>query len=177
MIRGLVLGLVAAACLAAGGAPPASDVMQSAQKAALEQHKNIFLIFHASWCGWCAKLDKFIETPEIKPIFDKYFVFARLDVQEAEEKKDLDNPGGEQVMAKVGGEKAGLPFLAFLSEKGELLANSIRPGDDKAKAGNIGHPMQPYEVDWFLTMLKKGAPAITADEAKVLENWLRAQKK
>ncbi len=103
---------------------------------------------------------------------DKYFVLARLDVQEQDAKKDLDNPGAEAVMAKYGGEKAGLPFIVFLNEKGEMVVNSLRP-----RSGNIGHPMEPYEVDWFLAMVKKAAPAMTADEAKVLENWLRAQKK
>jgi hypothetical protein len=43
------LGLAAAMSLAAQTAPPASEVMQAAQKAAAEQHKDIFLIFHASW--------------------------------------------------------------------------------------------------------------------------------
>jgi hypothetical protein len=103
---------------------------------------------------------------------DKYFVQARLDVQEQEAKKDLDNPGGQEVMAKYGGDKAGLPFFAFLDEKGGMIVNSLQP-----QGGNIGHPVEPGEVDWFLAMVKKAAPAMTADEAKVLENWLRTQKK
>jgi len=102
---------------------------------------------------------------------------ARLDVQEQEAKKSLNNPGGDEVMAQVGGRGQGLPFLAFLNEKGETLVNSIRPGDAQGKGGNIGHPYQPYEVDWFLIMLKKAAPAMSPDETHVLENWLRSQKK
>lgn len=80
-------------------------------------------------------------------------------------------------MAETGGVDAGLPFFAFLNEKGETIVNSMRPGDGKAKGGNIGHPIEPYEVDWFLAMLKKAVPVMSPDEAKVLENWLRAQKK
>ena len=53
-----------------------------------------------------------------------------------------------------------------------MVVNSLRP-----QGGNIGHPMEPYEVDWFLAMVKRAVPAMTAEEAKVLENWLRAQKK
>lgn len=102
---------------------------------------------------------------------------ARLAVQEQSAKKALNNPGGEEVMAQTGGTNAGLPFFAFLNENGGLIVNSIRPGDNKAKEGNIGHPFQPYEVDWFLTMVKKAAPGMSPEEAKVLENWLRAQKK
>jgi hypothetical protein len=101
---------------------------------------------------------------------------ARLDVQE-HDKKELNTPGGEEVMNRVGGKDGGLPFFAFLNEKGDALINSVRPGDAKSKTGNIGHPAQPYEVDWFMTMLQKGAPEMTPAEAKVLENYLRNQPK
>ena len=97
---------------------------------------------------------------------------ARLDVQEQDAKKDLDNPGADEAMAKYGGDKAGLPFIVFLNEKAEMVVNSLRP-----QGGNIGHPMEPYEVDWFLAMVKRAVPAMSPEEAKVLENWLRAQKK
>ena len=97
---------------------------------------------------------------------------ARLDVQEHGDKKALDNAGADEVMKQVGAKDEGLPFFAFLNEKGETLVNSNRPG-----AGNIGHPFKPEEVDWFLDMLKKGAPAMSPSEAKVLETYLRAQKK
>ncbi len=174
----LAIGLLAGPMLlAAETAPPASVVMESARTAAAARHKSIFLIFHASWCGWCKKLDQFIEAPEIKPIIDKYFVLARLTVQEQGAKKSLDNPGGDEVMAQAGGKDVGLPFFAFLNEEGETIANSIRPGEGKAADRNIGHPVQPQEVDWFLVMMKKAAPAISGDEAKIMENWLRAQKK
>ena len=96
-------------------------------------------------------------------------------MQEHDAKTSLNNPGGEQVMTQAGGKDAGLPFFAFLDEKGETIVNSIRPGPEKG--GNIGHPVQSYEVDWFLEMLNKAAPDMSADEAKILENWLRNQKK
>lgn len=163
--------------LAAEATPPASDVMETARTAAAAQHKSIFLIFHASWCGWCRKLDRFIETPEIEPIIGKYFVVTRLTVQETGAKKTLNNPGGDEVLAQAGGKYIGLPFFAFLNEKGETVVNSVRPGEGAAAARNIGHPVQPEEVDWFLVMVKKAAPAMSPDEAKVLEDWLRAQKK
>jgi len=43
------MGLAAAMWLTAATAPPASEVMDAAQKAAAAQHKAIFLVFHASW--------------------------------------------------------------------------------------------------------------------------------
>ncbi|HEY1219455.1 MAG TPA: thioredoxin family protein, partial [Bryobacteraceae bacterium] len=60
----LTIGLLASLMLmAVETAPPASVVMDAARTAAAAQHKSIFLIFHASWCGWCKKLDQFIEIP------------------------------------------------------------------------------------------------------------------
>jgi thioredoxin-related protein len=172
MIRKLLLGLTAAAFLSAQN-PPASKVMETAQAEASAQNKTIFLIFHASWCGWCKQLDKFIATPENKAILGKYFVEARLDVEEHGEQKSLENPGSEDVMTRVAGKERGLPFFAFLDAKGEVIVNSIRPGDARAKVENIGYPGKPWETDWFMIMLKKAAPAMTVDEAKILEKWLR----
>jgi len=169
--------LLCLAVQAAEAPPPASDILASAEAAAAAQHRAVFLIFHASWCGWCKKLDRFIESAEIKPVIDKYFVVTHLTVQEQGDKKSLDNPGGDAVMDRAGGKDAGLPFFAFLDDKGETIVNSIRPGDGMPAQRNIGHPVQPYEVDWFMAMVKKAAPAMTPDEAKVLKSWLRAQKK
>ena len=80
-------------------------------------------------------------------------------------------------MDKVGGAKAGLPFIAFLDPKGDLIVNGMYPGDEKNKQGNIGHPIEPHEVDWFMSMLQKAAPTMTVDERKTVENYLRTQKK
>lgn len=102
---------------------------------------------------------------------------ARLDVQEQKEKAALNTPGAEEVLDRVGGKDAGLPFIAFLDDKGEVIVNGIYPGDAKNKKGSIGHPIEPHEVDWFMVMLKKAAPSMTADEGKTLENYLRTQKK
>ncbi|MBZ5724999.1 MAG: hypothetical protein LAP87_08385 [Acidobacteriia bacterium] len=118
------------------------------------------------------QLDKFIETPEIKPIVEKYFVFARLTVQEHEGETSLNSPGGDEVLAKTGGKDSGLPFFAFLDAKGGTIVNSRRqPG-----GANIGHPYAPEEIDWFLAMVKKAAPGIARDEAATLERYLRSQK-
>jgi hypothetical protein len=112
----------------------------------------------------------------VKPVIEKHFVILHVTVQEHEGKQNLNNPGGEELMKQVGGD-GGLPYFAFLSPSGEVLANSTAPGKDGKKGGNIGHPFQPSEVDWFLVMLHKAAPDITPDEVAPLEKYLRAQKK
>ena len=34
-----------------------TEIMEAAYKKASEENKNILLIFHASWCSWCKKMD------------------------------------------------------------------------------------------------------------------------
>jgi len=80
------------------------------------------------------------------------------------------------MMVQLGGPQ-GLPYFAFLDSQGGMIVNSIEPAADGRKAGNIGHPYQPHEVDWFLAMLGKAAPRMTAEERAPLEKYLRAQKK
>jgi hypothetical protein len=104
-------------------------------------------------------------------------VITKLVVQEQAEKAKLNNAGGEEVMSKVGGKNAGLPFIAFLDVKGELIVNGRKPVAGKTEGDNIGHPFQPQEIEWFMTMLTKATPAMSATDRKTLEDWLKAQKK
>jgi hypothetical protein len=49
MMRTTFLGLAAAMLLTGQTGPTASQVMETASTAAAQQHKSIFLMFHASW--------------------------------------------------------------------------------------------------------------------------------
>jgi hypothetical protein len=67
--------------------------------------------------------------------------------------------------------------MAFLDDRGAMLVNSLAPGKEGKPASNIGHPSAPSEVDWFMAMVAKAAPAMTPVQAAVLENYLRHQPK
>ena len=101
---------------------------------------------------------------------------ARIDVQEAKEKQSLNTPGGDALLKRVGG-PAGLPFFAFMDSEGGVIVNSMGPVGNGKQPENIGHPYQPQEVDWFLTMVHKAVPQITSGESAILEHWLRNQDK
>lgn len=162
----------------AAGPSSASAILDQAKAQAAAQGKAIFLIFGASWCPWCRQLDKFINSGNIAPIINKYFVIARIDVQERGDKKRLDTPGGAGLETALGGKNdGGLPFFAFLDASGKLIVNSLRPVPGESDGANIGHPVQPEEVDWFMTMLSRAAPGLTPDEARAVEDDLRHQKK
>ncbi len=173
---GLMLVLMfAVPSLAAESPTSAEEVLAQARAQAAEQHKTIFLIFSASWCGYCRKLDAFLARPEVNPIITRHFVIARLSVSEEYRRVNPqpNSPGAEELDLKLGGPKGPVPFFALLDPRGELIINSCRPVKDKAAGENIGFPIEPDEIDWFMTMLRKGAPGLTVNEARVIENSLR----
>ena len=103
----------------------------------------------------------------------------KVAIQENGPKQSLNTPGGDDLFKKLGGGPGGIPFYAFLNERGEMIVNANAPAklEGGYKGGNIGHPDKPEEVDWFMVMLSKGAPGMTAEERETIEHWLRNQKK
>lgn len=159
--------------LTASAEPPsAAQLLNQAEATAAAEHKAIFVHFGASWCPWCRRLDALLDQPDLKPVFDKYFVPVKVVVQENEKNRALENPGGESLLKKLGG-PAGLPYSAFLDARGRLIVTSMRPlnspGSLNAGGVNIGFPVQPEEVDWFVTMMRKAAPHMSAHDLATIK--------
>jgi len=169
--------LVTASSLAAQDPPPAERVLADAKVQAAHQHKNIFLIFEASWCEPCKQLEAFIEAPGIHSILEKHFVIARVSIgEEYGDPPKPNSPGSGKLLVELGGAGGGegdVPFIVLLDAKRKFIINSNRPVKGKAEVEGIGYPTEPEEIDWFMTMLKKGAPSLTKDDAQVIEAWLR----
>ncbi|MDQ1095206.1 MULTISPECIES: thioredoxin family protein [Chryseobacterium] len=158
----IILGLL---LFQLGAAQEKADVIvDKAMKEAQANKKNVLLIFHASWCQWCRLMEKNMERPEMRPVFEKRFVTAYVDVQEVGEKKRLENPGGQELMNRYKGEKAGLPFWLIISPKGEVMTDSFN-----AKGGNLGSPATQEEVSVFIAKLDQVSP-LSAEEKKKIEN-------
>ncbi len=174
--RVLMLFLAALAPLSfhAQSTPPgtsASDVMATLETSAAAQQKHILLQFGASWCGNCKLFDRFLEDPVIHPIMSKAFVFGDMATGEsAKDKRHSNLPGGVDLQRKLRGDGSGWPYIVMLDEQGKLLASSVRPG----KEGNIGYPASSDEIRWFVTMLRKAAPAMTPQDLKTIQAWLSA---
>ncbi|MFT3908640.1 MAG: thioredoxin family protein [Ferruginibacter sp.] len=138
--------------------PSAESILKDAYKQAAAENKNVFVIFHASWCGWCRKMDNAMNDPSCKKAFAENYVIVHLTVEESKDKKDLENPGADLVKNKYLGEKAGLPFWLILDKNGKLLADSYKrkPGVKKDQPGeNIGCPTSEDEIAFFTDILQR----------------------
>ena len=131
-------------------APETTDtILQKAYIKAKEENKNVFVIFHASWCGWCKRLDASLNDVTTKKYFDENFVITHLVIQESKEKKNLENPGADVFLEKYKGTKEGLPFFVILDIKGNLIGDSFFNGS------NMGCPASEKEVAAFIALLTK----------------------
>lgn len=151
---------------------PAKEILEKAKKQAREEGKNVFIMWHASWCGWCHRMDKQMNDPEVKEFFDANYVIIHLVVKESKDNKHLENPGADEMLAKYKGDRAGIPFWVILDEKGALLADSfMRTAGDGAeqKLTNTGCPANRDEVDHFIKVLKETSEMKDEDLEKVDE--------
>ncbi|MFB6458052.1 thioredoxin family protein [Chitinophaga sp. Hz27] len=132
---------------------PADQVLKEASALAAKEQKNVFLMFHASWCGWCHKMDMAMNDAACKNAFEKNYVIRHITVKEYGDKKSTENPGGMELLTKYHGEKEGIPFWLVFQPDGKLLADSRMKGAD-GLLHNIGCPAQPEEIAHFLEILK-----------------------
>lgn len=134
----------------------ADQVINEAKVEAAKTHKNIFLIFHASWCVWCHRMDTAMNDENIKSFFDKNYVIRHLTVDESTNKKNLENPGANALRTKYQGDQQGIPYWFIIDKNGKLLADSRVHSDDGKVIGNsVGCPAKPDEVAYFIKVLKK----------------------
>ena len=182
-IRSLILlpvALLAGIALKAQQTPASADeVLKEAFSQAGRQNKNVFVIFHASWCGWCHRMDTSMNDPSVKAYFDKNYVVRHLTVMEAKDKKALENPGAQELLVKYHGDKQGIPFWLVFDKNGKLLGDSqIRP----AGAGfdtpgqNVGCPPKDDELAHFVQLLKKTSRLSTEQQAAVEKRFLQNQR-
>lgn len=159
---------------AAAQTPGAAAVMQKAYASAKQENKNILLLFHASWCGWCHKMDTSLNDPSCKKFFTDNYIITHLDVEENKDKQYLENPGADSLKTAWGGKDMGLPFWVVLDSKGKLLADSRmrQLGTDTMPGDNVGCPAAEDEVLYFLSVLRKTS-SLTREQLEIIQKRFR----
>lgn len=148
----------------------ASVVLEKAMAQAKKEKKNIFVMYHASWCSWCKKMEANMQNETIKPFFDKNYVTTFLTVQERKD-KSLENPGADEILKKYKADNSGIPFWQIYDANGKLLADSF-----DLKGQNLGCPATKEEIAEFTDKLKKTS-SLTEKQRKKIEDVFVLKKK
>jgi hypothetical protein len=93
----------------------------AALAAAVRDHKRVLLDFGGNWCSDCHVLDATFHYPEVARILETNYVVVEINIGEYD--KNLDLADKYQIPLK-----RGVPSLAVLDEKGQLLV-SQKNGD------------------------------------------------
>jgi len=153
---------------------PAEEILKEACDQAAKENKNVFVMFHASWCVWCHKMDSSMNDKTCKKFFEDNFIIRHLKVDESKDKKNLENPGADDLRKKYHGDGLGIPFWLILDKDGNLLADSkMRVEGTAVDSGdNIGCPASEKEVDYFLKLLQQTSK-INAQELDAIRKRFR----
>lgn len=147
--------------------PAADAVLKQARTKAAKENKKVMVIFHASWCVWCHKMDTSLNDPSVKDYFDKNYVITHLTVSESKDKKNLENPGADKLFKDWGAGNEGIPFWVIMDKDGKVLA------DSKDSGSNVGCPATAGEVAYFIKVLKMTSSINDAQIAAVEKRFRR----
>lgn len=175
------VGATAPESAAAKTAPePAGAVLNAACAEAAASHKKVFLIFHASWCGWCHRMDSIMQAPVCKPLFDGQYVTTHLVILEGPTKKALENPGALELYTKyAGGDNQGIPFFLIIDKDGTVLQDSRIKAEGAAPGSggnNTGCPDSDEELTYFIRILHETSSLSPDQLATIRTQFTRKRK-
>ncbi|MBN8676451.1 MAG: thioredoxin family protein [Chitinophagales bacterium] len=135
--------------------PSAESLLKKAYKTAAVKKKNVFIIFHASWCGPCKTMQASMNDKKVKAFFDSSYIIVDLVAYEFNEEEN--NPGAGQLLEKHNDNNASVPFWMIQDATGKVLGDSrIIPANSKdGTRENMGCPGTEKEIDYFISLLKR----------------------
>jgi thiol-disulfide isomerase/thioredoxin len=155
--------------------PSADDIMKEAYATASKENKKVLIMFHASWCGWCHKMDSSLNDKSCKKFFDDNFVIRHMVVFESKGKENLENPGALDMLTKYKGKDEGIPYWLIFDKSESFLFDSRMPpaaSTPDAKPKNTGCPASKEEVDYFIDVLKK-TTSLKGDQLEIIRKRFR----
>jgi len=155
---------------------PADEMVQNACKQAARENKNVLVMFHASWCVWCHRMDSSMNDNSCKKFFDDNYVTTHLVIMESKGKEKLENPGAMELLTKYNGTNQGIPFWVVLDKKGKVLADCLAKPEGagpEVKGQSIGCPATETEVTAFIKVLKQTSKLSPEQEAAIVKRFRR----
>ena len=141
----------------------ADAVLGEGLRQAKTDHKNVFLHFGAPWCGWCHRLENWMDTPQVAAIMAKDMVNLKIDQDRM--------TGANDVFKRYNPKPGGIPWFAVLDENGKVICTS------EAEKGNIGFPGSAAEIDYFIGMMTKVKKNMTDSDLAALKESLETDNK
>ncbi len=141
----------------------AESVLNDGLVQARRENKLVFLHFGAPWCGWCHRLENWMDDGKVQPVLRKQFVDVKIDIDRM--------IGGKELMAEYRKDvTGGIPWFAFLDRAGEVKATSDGP------KGNIGRPFTPEEIATFKELVASVSTRLTDDDIERIAAKLGKQE-
>jgi len=152
----------------------ADEIVQNACKQASRENKNVMVMFHASWCIWCHRMDSSMNDNSCKKFFDDNYVTAHIVVMESKGKENLENPAGMELLTRYNGANQGIPFWVVIDKDGKVLADCFMKPEGSGpdvKGAMIGCPATQPEVDAFIKVLKKTSKITPQQETAIVKRF------
>ena len=141
----------------------AKALLENAMVKGKASNKIVFLHFGAPWCGWCHKMEDWMDEPKVASILSKAFVDLKVDTDRMEV--------GQELLKQFCEKQGGIPWFAFVSPvDGTVLTNSDAP------EGNVGFPSTDAEIEHFVSMLET-TKRFTSDDIRLLSDSLVENRK
>ncbi len=142
-------------------APNAETKLSTALAQLKRDDQRLFVKFSTQSCGWCKRLDAFLDDNAIQPILAKDFAFVEMDQGQL--------PGAKELRTRLSTNKpsGGVPWFAILDKEGNVLSTAT------ASRGNIGYPAEPEGIVHFMNMITKASTTIEDTEFATVEKELK----
>jgi thioredoxin 1 len=114
--------------------------LTAALAAAAANHKRVIVDFGGNWCTDCHVLDRYFHDSANAPILQANFILVHINIGRMDENLDI----AERYQIPL---RKGVPALAVLGEKGELLY-SQRTGEFEAMRGMQSSAVTDFLVRW-----------------------------
>jgi len=136
----------------------ALEVLERAKAQAKTDGKLIFVHFSTPWCGWCRKLEAFLDREDVSAILSRRYLIVKID-----QERMLN---GAKLRESIPRGSGGVPWHAVLDADGAALVTATGP------QGNIGYPVAPREIAHFMSMLRDTRGDLSDADLDVIQRVL-----